>query len=272
MVINNELIGFTTTLPVSQVVRKVFTPEIAESRYLAKIAQTPAEVESALRLRYQVFNVELSAAPNHKTTALGLDFDEYDAGCKHLVIIERITNKTIGTYRINSIESAKDARGFYAYNEFSLEDLPPEVLRQAMEVGRACIAREHRNSKVLFLLLKALLNYLKQSQKHYFFGCCSIFTQDYTTGAKVFRQLEREGHLHPKIRVRPRPDRAFPINKFFAETDRIELPSLFNIYLKMGIKICGSPAIDRQFGTIDFFVIFDLLAMSEKYKRMFFTP
>jgi hypothetical protein len=51
MVINNEQIGFTRTLPVSQVVRKVFTPEIAEGRYLAKLAQTPAEVESALRLR-----------------------------------------------------------------------------------------------------------------------------------------------------------------------------------------------------------------------------
>jgi putative hemolysin len=97
MVINNEQIGFTRTLPVSQVVRKVFTPEIAEGRYLAKLAQTPAEVESALRLRYEVFNVELSAAPNHKTS-LGLDFDEYDAGCKHLIIIERVTNKTIGTY------------------------------------------------------------------------------------------------------------------------------------------------------------------------------
>ncbi len=176
MVINNELIGFTKTLPASQVVRKVFTPKIAESRYLAKLAQTPAEIESALRLRYEVFNVELSAAPNHKTAAaLGLDFDKYDAGCKHLIIIEKLTNKTIGTYRINSIESAKDAQGFYAYNEFNLEDLPPEVLQQAMEVGRACIAREHRNSKVLFLLLKALLNYLKQSDKRYFFGCCSIF-------------------------------------------------------------------------------------------------
>lgn len=144
-------------------------------------------------------------------------------------------------------------------------------MRQALEVGRACIAREHRNSKVLFLLFKALLNYLKQSQKRYFFGCCSIFTQDCATGAKVFQQLEREGHIHPTICVRPRPKRAFPVNKFFAETDRNELPSLFNIYLKMGVKICGAPAIDREFGTIDFFVIFDLRAMSEKYKRMFFA-
>lgn len=271
MVINNELAGFVKALSVSQVLRKSFVEEITEGRYRAKLAQTPAEIESTLRLRYEVLNVELSAVPNHRTM-LGLDFDEYDADCRHLIIIEKVTNKTIGTYRINSIESAKDVSGFYAYNEFSLEDLPPEVLQQAMEIGRACIARQHRNSKVLFLLFKALLNYLKQSNKRYFFGCCSIFTQDLTTGAKVFQQLERKGHLHPTIRVRPRPERAFPINNFFAETERVELPSLFNIYLKMGVKICGAPAIDREFGTIDFFVIFDLLAMNEKYKRMFFTP
>jgi putative hemolysin len=270
MVINNELIGFTRTLPVSRVVRKVITSEIAEGRYLAKLAQTPAEVESALRLRYEVFNVELSAAPNKKM-ALGLDFDEYDAGCKHLIIVDKATGQTIGTYRINSIEAAGNVSGFYASNEFSLEDLPPEILPQAFEVGRACIKREHRNSKVLFLLLKALLHYLKQSNKRYFFGCCSVFTQDSTIGAKVFQQIEREGHLHPTICVRPRPKRAFPINKFFAATDRIELPSLFNIYLKMGVKICGAPAIDREFGTVDFFVIFHLRAMSEKYKRMFFA-
>ena len=269
MVINNELIGFTRTLPVSRVVRKVITSEIAEGRYLAKLAQTPAEVESALRLRYEVFNVELSAAPNKKM-ALGLDFDEYDAGCKHLIIVDKATGQTIGTYRINSIEAAGNVSGFYASNEFSLEDLPPEILPQSLEVGRACIKREHRNSKVLFLLLKALLHYLKQSNKRYFFGCCSVFTQDTATGAKIFRQFEREKLVHPTICIAPRPERAFPIKLIFADTERLVLPSLFNVYLKMGVKICGAPAIDRKFGTIDFFVIFDLRTMNEKYRRMFF--
>lgn len=269
MLINNELAGLARTLTVSRILRKTIPDEIVEGRYRAKLAETQAEIESALRLRYEVFNVELSAAPNQNASP-GLDVDEYDAGCKHLIIVEKATNKTIGTYRINSIESAKDARGFYAFNEFSLEDLPPEVLEQAMEVGRACIARRHRNTKVLFLLFKALLNYLKQSNKRYFFGCCSIFTQDCATGAKIFRQFEREKLIHPTIRITPRPERSFPINQIFADTERLALPSLFNVYLKMGVKICAAPSIDREFGTIDFFVIFDLPAMNEKYRRMFF--
>jgi len=270
MVINNELAGLARTRTVSGILRKACFGEVIEGRYRAKLAETRGEVESALRLRYEVFNVELAAATNYKTGAPGLDFDEYDHACKHLIIVEWSTGKTVGTYRINSIESARDARGFYANNEFCLEDLPFGVLSQSMEVGRACIAREHRNSKVLFLLLKALLKYLKQSRKRYFFGCCSLFTQDTAIGARIFRQFEREGFIHPKIRVRPRPECALPTNNFLNDSEHLKLPSLFNIYLKMGVKICGAPVIDREFGTIDFFVIFDLPMMNDKYRQMFF--
>ncbi|MCY7377466.1 MAG: GNAT family N-acetyltransferase [Pyrinomonadaceae bacterium] len=270
MVNNNQLVGLAKTLLVSQAVRKTLTSEIAEGRYLAKLAQTPAEVESALRLRYEVFNVEL-AAPNDDAAA-GLEYDDYDAACKHLIVVDKLTAQTVGTYRLNSIESARNAKGFYAYNEFGLEDLPIEVLRQSVEVGRACVAREHRNSKVLFLLWKVLLNHLKDSRMRYFFGCCSLFTQDCAAGAKVYQQFARQGFIHPDIRVKPRPKRAFPINEIYPASEHIELPSLFNMYLKIGVKICGAPAIDREFGTIDFFVIFDLQAMSEKYRKMFLRP
>ena len=71
MVNNSQRIGSAGTLLVSEAVRKSFSPEIAEGHYLAKLAQTPAEVESALRLRYEVFNLELS--PRRMTTAPASD-------------------------------------------------------------------------------------------------------------------------------------------------------------------------------------------------------
>ncbi|MEP6900880.1 MAG: GNAT family N-acyltransferase [Actinomycetota bacterium] len=268
MVNNNERVNFAKTLLVSQAVQTNFTPEFAEGRYLAKLAQTLAEVESALRLRYEVFNIEL-AAP-HDNAVIGLEYDDYDADCKHLIVVDQITGKTVGTYRLNSFQSAHQAQGFYAYNEFSLEDLSIEVLRQSVEVGRACVAREHRNSKVLFLLWKVLLNHLKNSQMRYFFGCCSLFTQNCTVGAKVHQHFEQQGFVHPDIKVRPRGERAFSVSEIFPDAEPVELPALFNMYLKIGVKICGAPAIDREFGTIDFFVVFDLQELSEKYQKMFF--
>lgn len=275
MITNNELIDFRKNLSVSQTaVRTPRSDEIVEGRYLAKLARTPAEVTAALRLRYEVFSVELGA-PNAESAAK-LEYDEYDAVCKHLIVIDLTSKKVVGTYRLNSIEAASTSRGFYAFGEFSIEDLPREVLRQSIEIGRACIAREHRNSKVLFILWKALLNHLVFSQKRYFFGCCSLFTQDCALGAQIFQRLAREGCMHPKIKVQPRRVRTLPLDKTKSENNseavQTELPSLFNLYLKIGAKICGAPSIDREFKTIDFFVIFDLLEMSKKYQKIFFRP
>ena len=268
MVINNELAVSTDTLPVSQAVPELFTAEIVEGRYLAKLAQTEAEIESVLRLRYRVFKVELGASGDDSENEL--DRDVYDAICRHLIVVDRVSGETVGTYRLNTLETAHNVEGFYAYHEFSLENLPFDILRQSVEIGRACVAREHRNSKVLFLLWKVLLQYLKSAGKRYFFGCCSIFTQDCALGARVFQQFERDGFVHPEIKVEPRWERSFPVDEIYPETAPIELPSLFNMYLKVGVKICGAPAIDREFGTIDFFVLFDLPEMSRKYQKLFF--
>jgi len=35
-------------------------------------------------------------------------------------------------------------------------------------------------------------------------------------------------------------------------------PKLLRAYLAIGAKICGPPAIDREFGTIDFLTLLDL--------------
>ena len=51
--------------------------------------------------------------------------------------------------------------------------------------------------------------------------------------------------------------------------DRVELPPLFNMYLRLGARVCGPPMIDHEFGTIDFFVVFDVRSMNERYQKMF---
>lgn len=259
-----EAAHFSNALP------KGFTHEITEGRYLVKLAETSSEIESALRLRYEVFNLELAAPANQCADNFGLESDEYDSICRHLIVIDRLSGKTVGTYRLNSLESAQTVEGFYSYNEFSLEDLPVEILRQAIEIGRACIAREHRSSKVLFLLWKCLLNHLQDSRKRYFFGCCSLFSQDCSEAAKVYQYFVQNDLLNREVSVRPRPERRSTLDEQSPSAEPIELPNLFNLYLKIGVKICGAPAIDRQFGTIDFFVLFDLYEMNEKCRKMFF--
>jgi putative hemolysin len=240
--------------------------EIVDGRYTVKLASSQLEVESALRLRYEVFTVELGGEDAGNDPSR-LEFDEIDLRCRHLIVVDRVTMRTVGTYRLNSLETASSVEGFYSHREFTIEELPGEVLRDGVEIGRACISPEHRNTKVLFLLWKGMSAYLRLEGKRYFFGCCSIFTRNESVGAAAYHQLAESGHLHPTFSVVPKKDR---VDVSTADSTPVALPNLFNMYLRIGAKVCGPPMVDREFGTIDFFVVCDTAAIGEKYRRMFF--
>jgi len=240
----------------------------SDAKYDVRLASSDSEIASALRLRHDIFNVELGV---HAVSAdhPGFEQDVYDPFCRHLIVVERETGRTVGTYRLNSIESVDDIDRLYSFGEFSIEELPIRVLERGLEIGRACIAADHRNSKVLFLLWKALANYLVG--KRYFFGCCSIFTRDRVVGERAYKQLVERGHFHETFRVEPRRNALYSAAPDGLKNEPVALPSLFEMYLRIGAKVCGPPMLDDEFGTVDFFVVFDVKEMGERYRRLFFS-
>jgi putative hemolysin len=244
---------------------------VAEGRYVAKMVDNSEEFSAVLGLRSNVFKRELLSRSDSDGFSADLDLDGYDLHCEHLIVTDIESGDAVGTYRLNTLERAGAPEGLYASEEFSIEDLPGRVLERSVELGRACISREHRNSRVLFLLWKMLANYLVVRKKQYLFGCCSIFTQDGEKAAKVLEQLRRDGHMHPELTVRPRVEkRIVPVGFDPSGLDLVQLPMLVNIYLRIGAMVCGEPAIDREMKTVDFFVVFDLDRINPKYRKMFF--
>lgn len=243
--------------------------DISEGRFNVRLASTPKEVEAALHLRYQVFNVELGNEPE---SAFGIESDEFDSTSHHLIATLKDTGEVIGSYRLRTLEMAKNAEGFYSSQEFQLEDLPENVLAQSVEIGRACIAKEHRNKSVLFLLWKGLANYILQTKKRYAFGCCSLFTQDYAVGMRAWKQILRDGYLHKTFRVEGQEDYSFTPQEMEVPEleEELEVPKLFRSYLRIGTKVCSEPVIDRKFKTIDFFVVCDVAKLEKRYLGMFF--
>lgn len=246
--------------------------EIVEGRYVARFARTPEEIDAVLRLRYDVFNLELGEGleTSHIT---GRDEDEFDRICHHLIVADKKTGAIVGTYRLLTFEMARTPFGFYSAAEFEIEDFPPEVLRASLELGRACIAREHRHTRVLFLLWKGLAAYSAMNDKRYLFGCCSLTTQNCAEGLKAARLIEREGNFHPRYLISQRKNYFCETRNFSVEpaADKdFQLPKLFLTYLRFGAKVCSPPAIDRHFKTIDFLVLFDVASIDEKYRRMLF--
>ncbi len=246
-------------------------PEFADGQYVVRFARSSAEIEAALRLRFDVFNLELGEGleSSHIT---GLDEDRFDAVCHHLIVVERGSGAVVGTYRLQTLEMTGAVADFYCACEFELEVLPSEVLTRSLEIGRACVAPKHRNTRVLFLLWKGLAAYALLTKKRYLFGCCSLTSQDAGEAWRAMRRLERDDAFHRDFFVRPRASFVCETETLYDENESADwhLPKLFHTYLRFGAKVCSPPAIDREFKTIDFFVLFDLDAIDEKYRQMFF--
>ena len=251
---------------------QIYGEKISHGKYMTRFAETSEEISAAFRLQYEVFNLELNVDFIAPTPNLSAD-DLLTTNCLYLLVIEQPTEKIVGTYRINSLEMAKHIDGFSSSGEFHLKELPTEFLAQSIEISRLCISPEHRNKQVLFLLWKGLATYLTQMQKRYVFGCCSIFSQDYGDAVEALYQLENAGHFHEKLRVSACQEFLFTAEeKIISDSvGELKLPKLFDTYLRLGAKVCSQPAIDRSFKTIDFFMIFDVEAMPEKYYKLFFA-
>jgi len=72
---------------------------LSRGKYRVRLAQTPAEVEAAQRLRHRAFIAGRGAAVEGKR-ASGLDADDLDAACDHMLIEDRRTGQLACCFRM----------------------------------------------------------------------------------------------------------------------------------------------------------------------------
>lgn len=244
--------------------------ELVAGRYAVRFARTPADLAAAQRLRYRVFNEELGEglAGSH---ASGLDIDAVDARCHHLLVTTTDSTEVVGTYRVMTAEAA-GIHGFYSEAEFDLGGLPADVVEDSVEAGRACVAAEHRNGRVVHLLWKGLAAYMAHNRRRYLFGCCSVPTLDPDVAFALDDRLSREGAYHARHRtaVRGAYREGVPYEARSSEAPSVAMPPLFASYLKLGATVLGGPAFDREFGVTDFFVLLDIASLEPHVRRAFF--
>jgi len=239
----------------------------APEHYAARLATGPEEVRAAQRLRFKVFNVELHEGLE-ESYVTGYDEDPFDAVCDHLIVKHLPTQKVVGTYRLQTGAGAAARLGYYSAQEFDFA--PFEPLRgQIVELGRACVHRRHRNLIVLGMLWKGIADYARERGGRYLFGCSSITSQDAAVGASVYADLCRK-HLTP-IEWQTRPMPGYDCSLAQLAPEPVEIPKLLRGYLSLGAKICGAPALDRRFKTIDFLTMLDFEAMPALARQRFLS-
>ncbi len=223
------------------------------SAYRLRLATSGSDVQAAQALRFDVFNLELDEGLVQSYDT-GLDADPFDAVCDHLLVEHAASGAVIGTYRLQTGRAARAHRGYYSEREFNFA--PFEPLRdELIELGRACIHQDHRSFAVLNLLWRGIAEYAQAHHARYLIGCSSLTSQDEAAGAAAYDKLQP--HLAPPSR------RTTPVGRFTCslQTQAVPapaIPRLLSAYLALGAEICGPPAIDREFRTIDFLTCLDL--------------
>ena len=233
--------------------------------YQIRLAKNLDDIQAAQRLRFMVFNLELGEGLQ-ESLQTGLDADPYDAVCDHLLVEHVPSGDIVGTYRLQTGTVAGSRLGYYSAEEFDFR--PYEPLRsELLELGRACVHREHRNLLVLGLLWKGIAQYAARRGARYLCGCSSLTSQDPAEGASIYAELCRRHQAPPPLRTQPLPRYACPLDRLASENEKV--PKLLKAYLTIGAKICGPPAIDRRFRTIDFLTLLDLESLPAIVRERF---
>jgi putative hemolysin len=252
-------------------------------RYRLRLAQSVEDRDAACRLRFRVFNIELGEGLE-SSYQTGLDADQFDLFCEHLLVEDKLESnparRIVGTYRMQSGTTAALNLGYYSEQEFDFA--PYESIRHgALELGRASIDREHRTPEVLTLLWRGIAQYATEMGLRYLIGCSSLNSKDPRDGWHMYRQLEH-CRVAPGFETVPTAAYACPSEHGGERAQpspcRQELPNspkvpkLLKTYLAIGARICGPPAWDREFGTIDFLTLLDLELLSPSARNRFLAP
>jgi len=243
--------------------------------YTVKTVTSRRELLQVLRLRYDVFHREYK----NKKFPFGIDKDRYDSFADHLVIVDDKSRRIVGTYRM--IPSTRGSE-FYSASEFDISAVValPGI---KVELSRACIARDFRNGVVISLLWRGLVQYVQQTGADYLFGMGSVKTLATDEILATYRELSSQGAISDQIWVptvgKYRVDAvtqaiiagidSHPVSQQGSAPAASLIPTLLRSYIKAGAKVCGEPAVDRDFNCTDFFTLLDMSSVSKAYERKF---
>ncbi|HUI73465.1 MAG TPA: GNAT family N-acyltransferase [Candidatus Acidoferrum sp.] len=234
--------------------------------YCVSLADSPGDVKRCQLLRYLVFNRELREGLD-SSEKTGLDRDSFDLICDHLMVRDVAKELVVGTYRLQSGYRAKGNLGYYSEQFFDFS--PFESVRgKLLELGRACIHPDYRNTIVLQLLWKGIANYARRAGSRFLLGCSSLPTQDQSEALALYHAL-KDKHL-ARREFQTVPQRGCRCVSSAEYTPIPPVPRLFRAYLDISARVCGPPAIDREFKTIDFLTLLDLKELPERVRSRFF--
>lgn len=246
--------------------RRKVALQIEAGGFIIKTVENQEELQRVLKLRYEVFFKEFRSAPQPEE---GVDVDEFDSICDHLIILDPKEDRLVGTYRLICSDFSDK---FYSQNEFTIG----EFLKQPgvkLELGRACIDKSYRSGMVMALLWRGLAAYMRETKADYLFGCTSVKTMDPKVVSAIQSHLQGLGALTDDFGIGTTPDYTMSMPKDVDVGNSVVadeyIPSLLLAYLKAGAKVVRQPALDKEFECVDFFTVLCTDQMNKAHERRY---
>ncbi|MGB8419745.1 GNAT family N-acetyltransferase [Paraburkholderia sp.] len=234
------------------------------SKLTASLACTQEEIREAQRLRYKVFIETFSFSK--LANPGGLNVDEFDDYCDHLIVRDAETSRVVGTCRVMSPTAARRMGQYYSEQEFDLSRLDHLRMR-VVEAGHVCIHPDYRSGGVIMLLLAGLAAYMQRERCDYLMGCASASLSDGGDNAAALYHAFRPENFAP-AEYRVTPHQPFPV--YEREAGHVpHMPPLLKGYLRSGAWVCGEPAWDPDFHSADFLLLLPLAKLDSRYARHF---
>lgn len=241
-----------------------------------RLATSNDEIAAAQRLRYRIFFEEQGARATEEARVSGLDLDAYDPVCDHLLVLDHsgvgVEPEVVGTYRLLRQSVAARHGGFYSAGEYDLGPLLSGSGSglQLLELGRSCVAANFRDAPTIGLLWRGIATYLKANGIGHMFGCGSLHGVDVAEHARSLAYLHHHHLAPPELRAyawdRDRVETdLLPVGSYDARAAARALPPLIKGYLRVGAMIGDGGSVDRDFNTIDVFVIMPVDRITERY-------
>lgn len=216
-------------------------------RYRARIAENPADIRAAERLRAEVFRGDATAR----------ETDRFDPLCRHVLVEDTRNEDVVCCFRLLSLLSGGEIGRSYSAQYYELSGLG-QYPGPMLELGRFCIRPGETDPDILRCAWGALARIVEDDGALMLFGCSSFRGTDASAYADAFAML-RERHLAPR-RWLPRvkaPDVFRFARKLRLKPDRARalrtMPPLLRSYLSMGGWVSDHAVVDRDLGTLHVF-------------------
>jgi putative hemolysin len=268
--------GGTAAAPPAGIARHAVAPlegDLKLGNLEVRLAVSDAEVEAAQALRYRVFYEEMAAHASPEVAALRRDFDDFDALCDHLLVLDHAlgsgADAVVATYRLIRRPAAEQHGSFYSAGEYDITNItsyPGNVL----ELGRSCVDQRYRNRPTMQLLWRGIAAYVSQHEIAVMFGCASLPGTEPGALALPLSYLYYHHLAPPALRPKALPERRVEMRllapgEVEPRSAMAVLPPLIKGYLRLGGFVGDGAVIDHQFNTTDVCVIVKTDLVTDKY-------